>query len=92
MALRYEEEHEVRPIWSWVILVAVCLAIVAWGLLNYRLIPDAPRKWDMGVVRDVPGQSAYSVAVPPSGERVPKQIEPLPEAAPLPAGGKKVTP
>ena len=79
MSFQYEEHREISSFWGWLILILLCLAIVAWGILNYLLIPDTPRKWDMGVLRDVPGQSIYSTAEPPPAGAVPKQIAPLPE-------------
>lgn len=79
MPVHYEEHREIRPVWGWVVLFIACVAIVAWGVLNYLTIPDLPRRWDMGVLRDVPGQSIYSSAVPSPRAPIPRQMAPLPE-------------
>ena len=89
MSIQHEEHGAISSFWSWAILIALCLAIIGWGLLNYLLIPDPPRAWDMGVLRDVPGQSIYSTAEPPPAGAVPKQITPLPEAAPVSAADRQ---
>jgi len=78
MPLEYEEHHEMSGFRSWMVILLFCAAIVLWGVLNYVLIPDEPRHWDMGALRDVPGQSIYSSAKLPAGAVVPKQMEPLP--------------
>ena len=84
MPFQHEEHHEIRPFWSWIIVVAFCVVIILWGLLNWRLIPDPPRRWDMGALRDVPSQSIYSTANPPPAPTpAARQIAPLPEANPL---------
>ena len=79
-----EEHREIGTFWSWTLLILFCLAILVWGFFNYVMIPDAPRHWDMGALRDVPGQSIYSTAEPaPAATAVQKQIAPLPEAKPV---------
>jgi hypothetical protein len=78
----HEEHREIGPFWSWAILVLVCLAIVAWGLVNYALIPDRARQWDAGVLPDVPSQSIYSTARPDARAPAAPQMAPLPEARP----------
>ena len=81
-----EKGYEVhgRPIgqrWAWLLVVALCLAIVAWGLINLALIPDAPRQWDLGLLPQVPGESIYSSSQP-AGEQPPRQIENAPFTRP----------
>ncbi|MBE3070153.1 MAG: hypothetical protein IMZ66_07935 [Planctomycetes bacterium] len=66
---------------AWAIIIAFAAAIVVWGLLNYVLIPDAPRRWDFGQLPDTPGESVYSAAPPPPAGP-PPQIPTLPEAQP----------
>jgi len=83
MSMPHEEHHELPPFWSWTILVLLSVVIVLWGLLNYRWIPDTPRRWDLGVLPDVPGQSPYSTAEPAGNAPVPRQVAPLPEGVPL---------
>jgi hypothetical protein len=84
MPFQHEEHRAISGFWSWLILILACVVIVMWGLLNYLLIPDAPRRWNMNALRDVPSESIYSTAEPVSGAAVPTQLAPLPEAKPLP--------
>jgi hypothetical protein len=85
MPSEFEEENgELSSFWSWIIMVAVCIVIVGWGIFNYLSIPDQARKWDIGALRDVPGQSIYSTAAPKVNESsVPIQVQPLPEGTPI---------
>ncbi len=77
-------EHERHSgLWSWAIIVGFSAIIVAWGLAQFRLIPDAPREFDYGALKDVPGQSQYSVEPAPPGTSVPRQLQTLPEAMPV---------
>jgi len=47
------------------IVVAIALAFAAWGVLLFYTVGDkGPASWDFGVVRDVPGSSAYSTFDP----------------------------
>lgn len=78
-----EEHREVGRVWSWTLIVLFCLAILVWGLFNYRSIPDTPRRWDVGVLRDVPGESIYSTVAPRTGSEPAPQLAPLPEGTPL---------
>ena len=88
MSFPHEEEHELGPFWSWVAVILLCVAIVVWGTLNWMLIRDAPRQWDTGALRDVPGQSVYSTASPGRAAAVPGQIAPLPEGKPVKKDGQ----
>ena len=84
------DEHERdRAGAGWLIALALCAALVGWGLLNYALVRDRPREWDFGVLRDAPGQSIYSTQRTPTGGAPPRQIPPLPEAKPRPAESPK---
>ena len=74
MPFPHEEHREIGSFWSWMIVILFCVVIVVWGVLNYL--------WDMGVLRDVPGQSIYSTAVAPVGPATPKQVAPLPDGRP----------
>ena len=74
------ESHS--SLWSWIILLLICAAIIGWGFLQYAFVRDAPREWDYGVLPDAPGQSIYSTAEPAEGRKVPPQIAPLPGAGP----------
>ena len=79
----YDEEHELSAPWGWLIIIAFSAAIIGYGLLVYRIIPDAPRQWDFGQLPDTPAESIYSTEEPkePSGEP-PRQLPRLPEAQP----------
>jgi hypothetical protein len=88
MPFRYEENSQISSFRSWLIVILFCVVIIAWGIFNYLLIPDAPRRWDMNAVRDVPGESIYSTASPAAGAP-PAQIAPLPEGAPLQSGAQR---
>jgi hypothetical protein len=72
---------------GWLILLAMCAALVGWGILNYALVRDRPREWDFGVLKDTPGQSIYSTQPTPAVAAPPRQIPPLPEAKPRTATG-----
>jgi hypothetical protein len=69
-----------KPLWSWVILIAFCALIIAWGFVNFRLVQDAPRHWDFGALPAAPSQSIYSTMPTPQPTTLPRQIVPLPEA------------
>ncbi|MCY2928972.1 MAG: hypothetical protein NTV86_05660 [Planctomycetota bacterium] len=79
------EEHEVEvtprpPAAGWVVLLLVCLALLAWGLVIFRFVPDVPRRWDFGAHPDVPGESIYSTQTTPRTASAPAQLPALPEA------------
>ena len=77
-----EEDGRSSTGWAWAVIVALCACLLAWGLLNYVLIRDEPRRFDLNALSDVPGQSVYSTEPAPKGRLVPPQVEPLPEAVP----------
>ena len=83
MPFPHEEHGATSSVRGWLIVILACVIIVVWGVLNYLLIPDTPHRWDMGVLRDVPGESVYSTTEPAAGATVPKQIAPLPEGKPV---------
>jgi len=81
------EEYRVTPaFWGWVIIVVICLALIGWGLANYALVRNAPRQWDYGALPEPPAGSVYTTSQPPAGTPPQRQIAPLPNARPLPAG------
>ena len=50
---------------SWMIILAMAVFFVAWGILAYLAIGEkGPPPWDFGVVEDIPGESAYSTYSP----------------------------
>ena len=79
------EKNNKTEIRSWVIIFVLAVLFVAWGLFIFFTVGDkGPPSWNFGVVRDVPGESAYSThqavkgrAVPPESQHVlgkPSQI------------------
>jgi hypothetical protein len=80
--VQFEENKQVAPIWGWVMIAALCAALIAWGLANYLFIPDRPREWDFQDRPDAPGSSIYSAHPTPLQANPPPQIAPLPEAQP----------
>ena len=57
-----EERPEMR---GWLIILAMAIFFVAWGILAYLVIGEkGPHPWDFGVVEDIPGESAYSTYQP----------------------------
>jgi hypothetical protein len=67
---------------GWIVLIVLCSAIVAWGLVAYFTIRDRPRAWDFGVLPDAPGESVYSTQKAPDQLGASTQVAPLPEARP----------
>jgi len=57
---------------SWVIVVAMALLFILWGLFIFFTVGDkGPPPWNFGVVEDIPGQSPYSIGKALE-ERVPR--------------------
>jgi hypothetical protein len=71
---------------SWAIVILFSLVILGWGLAMFLLIRDRPREWDFGALRDVPGQSIYSVDKTPTTTNADLQIPTLPESVPWKPG------
>ncbi len=64
MAQRFEKEEGTRAR-SWLIILAMAIFFVAWGIFAYLVIGEkGPHPWDFGVVEDIPGESAYSTYQP----------------------------
>ena len=66
----------------WVIVFAICVGLVAWGVVNWFFVREGPRSWDYGALPDVPGQSVYSSEGLPRNKAVSIQVHRLPEAVP----------
>ena len=79
----YDEEHELPPLWGWVIIILFSASIMGFGWLVYLLVPDAPRQWDFGQLPDTPAESAYSTEEPNISGKPQRQVWRLPEALPL---------
>jgi hypothetical protein len=53
-----ERNSELR---SWFIIFFLAILFVSWGLFIYFSVGDkGPPSWDFGVIKDIPGESAYS--------------------------------
>ena len=83
-----EENERNSTLRDWAIIIAFSAFLIAWGLVQFYLIPDAPRTFDYGALEDVPGQSPYSIEPSKEGTTVPRQLPQLPEAVPV-KGAKK---
>jgi hypothetical protein len=92
MGGKYEEFRTMSGRAAWALMVVFCLAILGWGYFTYWLIPDAPRRWDLGQLPEAPGQSIYTSTptptqytppgVSPRTVNAPRQVPALPEARP----------
>ena len=67
---------------GWLFIVAFSASIAGYGWLVYRIIPDAPRRWDFGQLPDTPAESIYSTEEPKGSSHPPRQLLRLPEARP----------
>ena len=46
---------------GWIIVVAMALLFILWGLFIFFAVGDkGPPSWDFGVIKDIPGESPYS--------------------------------
>jgi hypothetical protein len=63
--MKSEEKREQENRGSWLIILAMAIFFVAWGIFAYLVIGEKePHPWDFGVVDDIPGESAYSTYQP----------------------------
>ena len=81
------ETEEAFSIRDWAIIVIVAALIVCWGLLNFALVKDLPRRWHFGVLPDTPSASVYSTEEAPQSSTPPRQTPMLPEAQPKKPSG-----
>ncbi len=53
--------EERTPLRSWLVILAIALLFFCYGLFMFLAVGDkGPPGWDFGVVKDSPGESAYS--------------------------------
>ena len=46
---------------GWIIVVAIAILFVLWGLFIFFAVGDKGLpSWDFGVIKDIPGESPYS--------------------------------
>jgi len=58
---RYDHQEKSSAVRSWIIIWVLAIMFVCWGLFIFFSVGDkGPPFWDYGVVRDIPGESAYS--------------------------------
>jgi hypothetical protein len=89
---KYDEELEISSFASWVIIILFSAAIMAFGWIVYLVVPDAPRYWDFGQLRDTPADSIYSTDEPRPELMPQRQVPALPEAHPLNPVPAEITP
>jgi hypothetical protein len=85
---KYDEDQEISVFASWVIIILFSASIMAFGWVVYLVVPDAPRYWDFGQLRDTPADSIYSTDEPGTSAKPLRQVPMLPEAqrhSPVPA-------
>ncbi len=79
----YEEYKDLPQIWGWIMLIVFALVISGFGMWAHHGIPDPPRFWDHGEMRDTPAESLYSTYEPSPIMTQKKLVFPLPEGSPL---------
>jgi len=56
-----EEQQRALALRGWIIVSAIALGFVIYGLFAFFVIGDnQPPEWDFGAVKDTPGESVYS--------------------------------
>jgi hypothetical protein len=56
-----DHQEKTSALRSWIIIWVLAILFVSWGLFIFLAVGDkGPPSWDFGVVRDIPGESAYS--------------------------------
>jgi hypothetical protein len=87
MATEKEEyEHYLKfgQKWGWMLIIAVSVLFMGFGMFAMFTIMDPPRYWDFGAAPDTPGMSIYTTGEPgySDNQNPPRVIAPLPEAVP----------
>ncbi len=55
------EEYKVPPqFWGWVMLIVFAVVISGFAMWAHHGIPDPPRYFDHGALKDTPAESIYS--------------------------------
>jgi hypothetical protein len=64
---------------SWMIILAIAILFFCYGLFMFLAVGDkGPPGWDFGVVKDIPGESAYSTHPPGAPEPEPQHVSQKP--------------
>jgi hypothetical protein len=46
---------------AWILIIAMAFSFLAWGIFIFFMVGDKGQPgWNFGVVKDTPGESAYS--------------------------------
>ena len=73
---------EKTPLGSWLIILAIALLFFFYGLFMFLAVGDkGPPGWDFGVVKDIPGESAYSTHPPGAPKPEPQHVSQKPPQA-----------
>ena len=85
--------NDERTIRSLIIVMAIAISFLAWGLLIFFSVGDkGSPPWDFGIVQDIPGESAYSTHGPVPGkasEPEPQHVSQKPAQAEIEASNQK---
>ncbi|UFS70367.1 hypothetical protein LPW11_21175 [Geomonas sp. RF6] len=91
MIPKYDEKRELPSPWEWIIVSALSGSLILFGLFVYWIVPDGPRRWDVGQLPDAPAESIYSTEEPWTSRAPERQLPRLPEAkGPLPKKPRNV--
>ena len=72
-------ENDKSTIGSLVIVLAIAISFLVWGLFIFFLVGDkGSPPWDFGIVQDIPGESAYSTHPPKAPEPEPQHVSQKP--------------
>jgi len=86
--MKNSNEIEQKIIKSLLIVFALALSFLAWGLLIFFSVGDkGPPPWDFGIVADIPGESVFSTHPPEAPEPDPQHVSQKPPQAAV--GGKE---
>ena len=85
----YEEYKRLPQAVGWLLLVLLSASLIGYALWVHALVPDVDRQWDFGALPQAPAASIYSTRLTPAEKVPPQQLQPLPEARPLPSAARK---
>jgi hypothetical protein len=75
-------ENDERTTRSLVIVVAIAISFLVWGLFIFFSVGDkGSPSWDFGIVQDIPGESAYSTHPSKAPEPEPQHVSQKPALA-----------
>jgi hypothetical protein len=76
---KHEEFTDFPNFLGWILLFALSVVILGWGMLIMMVIMDRPRDWNFGALPQTPAESFYTTELPQQPAKAPEQIPPLPE-------------